>query len=109
VSQETFNRYFDELASGLASGSLTRGKALRLMGAALVGGRLASLSMGEAAAAPCRPVGKHCESDSKCCSGNCGEDHTCLPPCTPSGGDCVMDAMCCSNLCLQEGPSPTCA
>jgi hypothetical protein len=30
---------FDELARGMASGSITRGKALRLMGAALVGAR----------------------------------------------------------------------
>jgi hypothetical protein len=41
VGEETTNRYFDELASGLASGSISRGKALRLMGAALVGGTLA--------------------------------------------------------------------
>src|SRR5919107_1109369 len=33
----------DELTRGLASGTLSRGKALRLMGAALVGGTLASL------------------------------------------------------------------
>jgi hypothetical protein len=39
VSQETTNRSFDELASGLASGSISRSKALRLMGAALVGAR----------------------------------------------------------------------
>ncbi len=34
---------FDELAKGLAAGTVSRGKALRLMGAALVGGVLASL------------------------------------------------------------------
>jgi hypothetical protein len=50
VSEETTNRYFDELASGLASGSISRGKALKLMGAALLGGTLASLGIGEAAA-----------------------------------------------------------
>ena len=42
MSQQTTNRYFDELASGLASGSISRGKAIRLMGAALLGGTLAS-------------------------------------------------------------------
>jgi hypothetical protein len=42
---------FDALASGLASGDVSRGKALRLMGAALVGGLLASLP-GIAQAAP---------------------------------------------------------
>jgi hypothetical protein len=56
VSQETSNRYFDELASGLASGSISRGRALRLMGAALVGGALASLGIGGVAAADeCKP------------------------------------------------------
>ena len=34
---------FDELAVGLSSGTLSRGKALRLMGAALVGSALASV------------------------------------------------------------------
>jgi hypothetical protein len=34
---------FDDLAKGLASGTLSRGKALRLMGGALVGAALASL------------------------------------------------------------------
>jgi hypothetical protein len=46
------NGFFDDLARGLADGSITRGKALRLMGAALVGGALASVGIGEAAAAP---------------------------------------------------------
>ena len=74
MSQQTTNRYFDELATGLASGSISRGKALRLMGAALVGGTLASLGMGgEAAAAPvgCKRDGKKCKDSSQCCSLNC--------------------------------------
>jgi hypothetical protein len=37
---------FDELARGLADGSVTRGKAIRLMGGALVGAALASQSLG---------------------------------------------------------------
>jgi hypothetical protein len=43
VDEQSTNRYFDELASGLASGSLSRGKALKLIGAALLGGTLASV------------------------------------------------------------------
>ena len=39
MSQQTSNHSFDELTRGLASGSITRSKALRLMGAALVGAR----------------------------------------------------------------------
>ena len=34
---------FDELAKGLASGSITRGRALRVAGGALLGAALASL------------------------------------------------------------------
>ena len=39
MTKEVGERSFDELASGLASGTLSRGKALRLMGAALLGAR----------------------------------------------------------------------
>jgi hypothetical protein len=65
--------FFDELARGLADGSLTRGKALRLMGAALVGGVLGSVGIGEASADPpgCKRNGKHCTRDNQCCSRNC--------------------------------------
>jgi hypothetical protein len=61
--------FFDELARGLADGSVTRGKALRLMGAALLGGTLASLGIGEAAADPpgCKRLGKNCTRDTQCC------------------------------------------
>jgi hypothetical protein len=63
---------FDELAVGLSSGTLSRGKALRLMGAALVGGTLASLGIGEAGADDlCKPEGKKCRKDAQCCSGSC--------------------------------------
>src|SRR5215208_6788853 len=62
--------FFDELARGLADGTLTRGKALRLMGAALVGGSLASLGIREAGAdAPgCKRAGKNCTRNTQCCS-----------------------------------------
>jgi hypothetical protein len=43
MSPEARERSFDELARGLANGSVSRRKALRLMGAALVGGALASI------------------------------------------------------------------
>src|ERR671932_1968036 len=43
MSPEARERSFDELARGLANGSISRRKALRLMGAALVGGALASI------------------------------------------------------------------
>src|SRR5919112_1773160 len=43
MSPEARERFFDELARGLASGEVSRAKALRLMGAALVGGVVASV------------------------------------------------------------------
>jgi len=51
MTKEPRERSFDELAIGMASGTLSRRKALRLMGAALVGGVLASLP-GAARAVP---------------------------------------------------------
>src|SRR3712207_2670249 len=42
MPERTRERSFDELAKGLAAGSVSRRKAIRLMGAALVGGALAS-------------------------------------------------------------------
>jgi hypothetical protein len=62
MARETIEGSFDELARGLASGSITRGKALRLMGAALLGGTLASVGIGEAAAdSLCKPNAKKCK------------------------------------------------
>ncbi len=79
MSQQTTNCYFDELAKGLATGTLSRGKALRLMGVALVGGALASIP-GIAWADGCRRLGRECSRDSQCCSSNCirrGDDKVC--------------------------------
>jgi hypothetical protein len=81
MSPEARERSFDELARGLANGSISRGKALKLMGAALVGGTLGSLGIGGiAAAAPpgCRHNGKQCKRDKQCCSGNCSSHGRCV-------------------------------
>jgi hypothetical protein len=76
--------FFDELARGLADGTLTRGKALRLMGAALVGGTLASLGIGEAGADPpgCKRAGKHCTRTDQCCGSLVCLSGTCQTPTT---------------------------
>ena len=74
---------FDELARGLADGTLTRGKALRLMGAALVGGALASAPRVALADDDCRRFGRRCRRDSQCCSKNCvrrGDEKVCGCP-----------------------------
>jgi hypothetical protein len=73
---------FDELAKGLASGEVSRGQAIRLMGAALVGGTLASVP-GIAWATPRpKPNGRRCKTNSQCQSGNCN-DRVCVG--CPSG------------------------
>jgi hypothetical protein len=76
--------FFDELARGLADGSLTRGKALRLMGAALVGGTLASLGIREAGADPpgCKRLGKNCTRDTQCCGNLVCPSGSCQTPTT---------------------------
>ena len=76
--------FFDELARGLADGSLTRGKALRLMGAALVGGTLGSLGIREAAAdrPGCKRAGKNCTRNTQCCGSLVCPSGTCQTPTT---------------------------
>jgi hypothetical protein len=76
--------FFDELARGLADGSITRGKALRLMGAALAGGALGSLGIREAAGDPpgCKRAGKHCTRTDQCCGSLVCVSGTCQTPTT---------------------------
>src|SRR5918994_5007492 len=102
MSPEAREHSFDELTRGLASGSISRGRALRLMGAALVGGTLASLGIGEAAADPpgCKRAGKRCREDEQCGSGTCTEGH-CAAAC-PSG-QVMCGGRCVSNTCRDPG------
>jgi hypothetical protein len=83
---------FDELAVGLSSGTLSRGKAIRLMGAALLGGVLAfTPKVAEAEIHnphKCNSAGK-CTTGS-CCSGTCcGEGEKGVPvSCVPAAPAC---------------------
>jgi hypothetical protein len=102
MSPEARDHSFDELTRGLASGTLSRGKALRLMGAALVGGALASIP-GIAWAKP-KPAGRKCNHNHQCESGQC-VDGRCLgggPICTPS---CPAN---CSCLPSADGTTTIC-
>jgi hypothetical protein len=114
MARETTESSFDELARGLANGSISRGRAIRLMGAALVGGTLASLGIGGVAGADppgCKRNGKHCKNNSQCCSDNCAangtcaacpdgrvllDNGTCAKPCTTNDdyADCGGDEQC---------------
>jgi hypothetical protein len=62
----------DALAEGLASERISRGRALKRIGALFLGGVLASAPMGAAMARPCPPGRKKCGGR-----------------CIPNGHDCV--------------------
>src|SRR5918998_5025572 len=100
MARGTIESSFDELARGLASGSISRGRALRLMGAALVGGTLTSFGIGGVAVADdrCKPTGKKCKKNKQCCSGNCSGG-TCAA--CPSG-QVLCGGSCVSNSCLTN-------
>jgi hypothetical protein len=104
MSPEARERSFDELASGLASGSLTRGKALRLMGAALLGGVLAS-GPGVALAAP-----TECTSPEVKCRGKCvaPSSFTTDRDCGACGARCSKNLFCASGVCRVIRASFTC-
>jgi hypothetical protein len=99
MARETRESSFDELARGLASGTVSRRKALQLMGAALVGGTLGSLGGVAAADEECKPNGKKCRKDKQCCSGNCEGRKCAAAACTSNGGTCTSGSQCCSGNC----------
>jgi hypothetical protein len=83
MSEPTGEYSLDELAKGLATGTLSRGKALRWMGGALLGAALASLPGVAWANDDCRRLGRECSRDSQCCSRRCvrrGDDKVCGCP-----------------------------
>src|SRR5215218_3232964 len=105
---------FDELAVGFSSGTLSRGKALKLMGAALLGGTLASLGIGGVAAADprgCTRNGEPCTRDPQCCSGECARRGTCVGRvggCAQPLESCTTDADCCFGACRGSGENRRC-
>jgi hypothetical protein len=85
VSMASENRYeeqpFDVVARGLASGTMSRRRALKIMIAGGVGALLSMMAAGEVAAKPpCRQMGQHCNERLPCCSHNeSGNPLGCLP------------------------------
>jgi hypothetical protein len=105
MATQTTESSLDELAKGLATGTLSRGKAIRWMGGALLGAALASLP-GVAWANDCRRLGRACRRDSQCCSRNCirrGDDKVCG---CPEGQDRCNDR--CVNLDRNENHCGDC-
>ena len=59
---------FDDLARGLATGRVTRRRALQVFAAAAAGGVLSLMGIREASAQPgCRGEGHPCEGNQECC------------------------------------------
>src|SRR5215212_4381595 len=104
------------------------------MGAALLGGTLASLGIGEASADPpgCKREGKHCTRTDQCCgslvcvSGTCQTQTTTptpttsttetpttstteTPMCLPGDAPCTANEECCSKQCLEGRFGAVCA
>ncbi len=88
-------RSFDDLAKGLVDGTVSRRKALRLLGGALVGAALASVP-GAAWAEKCKPLLHKCAFNTQCCSRNCMKN--------PQGRGricgCPTDQTLCNNQCI---------
>ena len=106
MATETTQSSLDELAKGLANGTLSRGKAIRLVGGALLGTALASFP-GVAWANDCRRLGRECRRDSQCCSRNCvrrGDDKVCG---CPEGKSSCNDR--CVNLDRNENHCGSCS
>ena len=93
MSPEPRDHSFDELTRGLASGTLSRRKALKLMGAALLGGTLASIP-GIAWGAKLKPGGARCKRNEQCASGQC-VDSVCAPT---ACGACPEPCVCGTDL-----------
>jgi hypothetical protein len=120
MSPEAREHSFDELARALASGSLSRRKALRLMGGLLVGGTLGSLP-GVAWADDRCPEGQtrcgercvnlrfnerhcgscfnRCRSTQTCCNGRCVNRQTNERHCGSCGNRCPEGSECVVGTC----------
>jgi Cys-rich repeat protein len=113
----------DELAVGLASGTVSRGRALKLLGSALIGGLLASFP-GVAGAAKCVPLGHKCVANIDCCARYCDKrgkvctcpdgttvcNKTCVPQCTAPQVlnsttcqcECPLNQVVCNGACVSN-------
>jgi hypothetical protein len=98
----------DELARGLATGTMSRRQVLKVLGGTLAGGLLAVLGVGSgvAAADECKRNGKACKKDSQCCSGICSSG-TCAA-CRPNSGSCTANTQCCSGNCANGTCAAAC-
>ena len=88
LPQERILYGFDEAAKGLAGGTISRGRALKLTGTALLAGGLLAIFPGVAGAqvsAQQTCAGRPAINNKKCPSTNCGGNQNCFCATTVSG------------------------
>src|SRR5690349_4314374 len=97
-------KHFEALSRRVGAAATRRCALLALAGAALA--PLAGVGVQEAAAGipiiNCKPPGKRCDKDQRCCSGNCRKG---ICSCKKKGQACwapLEGALCCSQKC-QDG------
>src|SRR5919199_1729481 len=88
---------FDELAIGLSSGTVSRRRALRLFGSAILGGALASIPT----VAGAKPKPGKCHKDAQCPVGTTCQNGECL---TPQG--CQPGETLCAGQCVDLSSDP---
>jgi hypothetical protein len=82
----------------------TRRAAIKVLAAALAAPLLGGLGQEQAAAIPivnCKAPGKRCDSDHRCCTGNC---HKGVCTCAKKGHQCwapLEGSLCCSQRCAN--------
>ncbi len=101
MTEETREHSFDELARGLASGEVSRRKALKWMATAALGGTLFSIP-GMALATPrTPPSGKGgCTGGRTLCRGKCYDLQTSNQNCGQCGNVCSESQVCQGGTCL---------
>jgi hypothetical protein len=103
----------DALAKGLANGSVSRRKALKLMGSALIGGLLAAVpgvaladhkpghgsggGGGGDAGPKCKPLDSKCATNQDCCSRYCDKNGR-ICACPPNETLCNRQCVACPNI-----------
>jgi len=101
----TEERSFDELAKGLSNGTLSRGKALKLLGAALFGGVLIPLFPEQAQALTNTQRRKCTRQGGTVCSSGTRRSEVCCPSGTTclAGPTCCPSTQVCGSACCQSG------
>ncbi len=91
----------DELAKGLANGSMSRGRAIKVMGAALLGGVLASIP-GVAWAVPPEHSQACGQKKTRCPDGKCADLSSDINNCGACGHVCASpEDLCCNGVCTN--------